>query len=314
MKQAFALILLAGFTSIGAHAAQCPQRGRGIIENAVGFSCTSAAGDSFTIVQDSDFGKGIKGPGGLVYSGNELIKIEDSNFDMAVKTCASLHARLPSKAELQTAIKNWDTNELSDTRELWIQQISHVDSKQAYRLGEGISHTYLLSSPQNSVSQFVCVKGGTPNAKSTLPECDSRGSRNKPVGFKCLSSTSHVFTRVQKNGFGEAWQDGQKNIWSDIISASEYRPEDEKCKNLGAEVPSQKQFLEGQKDGINEVLPNMIDKTFWSSTVVQARYWVGTYSVETNLTYEGGYDLWQPDPFFEQNPAQTYQLRCVAHP
>ena len=312
MKQAFAAILLVGLTGLHAQADLCPMHGRGIIENAVGYTCISAAGGTFTIIQDRDFGKAIKGPGGLVFSGNELVKIEDSTFDTAIKTCANLHARVPSRADLETAIKNWDTNELSGTRDLWINQISHVDAKQAYALTQGVYQTRLRSSPRDSVNLLVCVKGGTPVAKSNLPECDSVQSRNKPVGFKCISSTGHIFQRVQKEGFGEAWQDGQKNIWSDKISASEYNPEKEKCTNLGAEVPSQEQFLEGQNDGINEVLPNLININYWTSTIVNARYFVGAYSVETNLTYEGGYDLWQPEPFFEQNPASTYSLRCIA--
>ncbi len=83
----------------------------------------------------------------------------------------------------------------------------------------------------------------------------------------CVTSKGAKFKRVQRANFGEAWQDDAGMIWSDRIgSANQYNAIDN-CEAIEGRLPSKDDFIRGEANGIREVLPNMKDYWFWSSSV-----------------------------------------------
>ncbi len=56
-------------------------------------------------------------------------------------------------------------------------------------------------------------------------------------------------------------------IWSDRIGSANQYDAIENCKAIEGKLPSKEDFERGKKNGIREVLPNMKDRYFWSSSV-----------------------------------------------
>ena len=83
----------------------------------------------------------------------------------------------------------------------------------------------------------------------------------------CVTSKGAKFKRVEKKYFGEAWQDEAGMIWSDRIGSGNHYDVIDNCKAIAGRLPSKGDFIRGEVNGIREVLPNMKDRWFWSSSV-----------------------------------------------
>ena len=106
------------------------------------------------------------------------------------------------------------------------------------------------------------------------------------------TTTGAVFTRVEREGFGEAWRDPSGMIWGDIaknadgsIRHMDQYQATEYCQSLGAQLPSREDFVRlreymGARSGTYEgyspqVIPNLTrneggrtySNYFWSSSV-----------------------------------------------
>ena len=103
--------------------------------------------------------------------------------------------------------------------------------------------------------------------------------RTAPIGFQCKTSKNITFERVEREGFGEAWKDLNTNfIWSEKIGEFKNTGDvqDETiihsdataaCEDIEASLPRKEQFKTSKKNGFQEVLPNMENDTYWSSTI-----------------------------------------------
>lgn len=89
-----------------------------------------------------------------------------------------------------------------------------------------------------------------------------------PIGTRCTTSKGSVYERVLRANFGETWKGPDGLIWSDRVGSitDEYNAE-VICKNLGGELPSMDEFKRNEAYGFREVLPNMKNRIFWSSSV-----------------------------------------------
>ncbi len=84
----------------------------------------------------------------------------------------------------------------------------------------------------------------------------------------CVTSKGAKFKRVARANFGEAWQDDEGLIWSDLIGDKNQYEAIDNCEAIEGRLPSIDDFERGEASGIREVLPNMKDHWFWSSSVV----------------------------------------------
>ena len=88
----------------------------------------------------------------------------------------------------------------------------------------------------------------------------------------CVTKKGAKFKRVAMEGFGEAWmgstgENGKQQIWSDRIGSANQYDAIDNCKAIAGSLPSKEDFIRGEANGIREVLPNMKDHWFWSSSV-----------------------------------------------
>ncbi|MGK5083942.1 hypothetical protein WDW37_11630, partial [Bdellovibrionota bacterium FG-1] len=87
------------------------------------------------------------------------------------------------------------------------------------------------------------------------------------VGFKCLTSKGVKYERVARDGFGEAWKGPDGLIWSDFVGVYSQGFAKLTCRfDLGANLPDLSAFVRGEANGFREVLPNMIDRAYWSAS------------------------------------------------
>lgn len=103
-------------------------------------------------------------------------------------------------------------------------------------------------------------------ASTDLPPCKSAPEKVE-VGFQCETSKGFVFERLE-NG----WEDLQGNIWLDgVLSNKEQDQGATFCKNKGATLPTEKDFELAEDHGFREVLKEMNNEIYWSSTKNQDR-------------------------------------------
>ncbi|MGK5083925.1 hypothetical protein WDW37_11545 [Bdellovibrionota bacterium FG-1] len=91
--------------------------------------------------------------------------------------------------------------------------------------------------------------------------------RSVAPGFKCRTSKGWLFERVAKSSFGEAWKGPDGWIWSDEVGNYSQKDAVSTCKALGGILPSISDFERGEIYGFREVLPNMNNPVYWSSTI-----------------------------------------------
>ena len=113
--------------------------------------------------------------------------------------------------------------------------------------------------------------------------CSSINLRIAPLGMKCKTSKGGhdgkgaIFERVSRDNFGEAWKGPDGVIWSDRTGSDTQFNAVYACENLGGELPSRANFERGEANGFREVLPNMKDHWFWSSSVNPSDPYYGNY-------------------------------------
>ena len=95
----------------------------------------------------------------------------------------------------------------------------------------------------------------------------STSLRSVAVGFKCRTSKGAIYERVARDNFGESWKDSDGLIWSDYIGSHSQRDAVSSCLRLSGKLPAPADFKRGEANGFREVLPNMKDRWFWSSSV-----------------------------------------------
>ena len=118
-----------------------------------------------------------------------------------------------------------------------------------------------------------------PAASRPAVACSSLDrSKAIQVGTRCTTSKGALYVRVSKENFGEAWKGPDGVIWSDYVG-SKRNTGDVKggiiidseatrlCKTLGGNLPERADFERGEANDFREVLPNMKDRYFWSSSV-----------------------------------------------
>jgi hypothetical protein len=127
--------------------------------------------------------------------------------------------------------------------------------------------------------------------------CSSINLRTAQLHVKCTTSMGAVYERVSRDNFGESWKGPDGLIWSDRVgsrseSDTQYNAV-EMCKNLGGALPSKADFERGEANGFREVLPNMKDRTFWSSSINPAvaisAYYFDDDGGDLDLGYRGKY-------------------------
>lgn len=127
----------------------------------------------------------------------------------------------------------------------------------------------LLAKLQADIAALQAIVDQVSAPKGIKPCSDgSVNLRAAKIEFKCSTSKGEVFERVVRANFGEAWKDSDGLIWSDVVGRSNQYDAVNKCKTLGGELPSRQDFERGKAKGIREVLPNMGDRCFWSSSVL----------------------------------------------
>ncbi len=110
---------------------------------------------------------------------------------------------------------------------------------------------------------------GTSAFAEMIPTCTSIKPKSASIGAKCATSRGAVYERVSRDKFGEAWKGPDGLIWSAQIGEYlQYTQSDaiSMCKNLGANLPADDDFKQGEKNGFREVLTDLKYNMFWSST------------------------------------------------
>lgn len=145
-----------------------------------------------------------------------------------------------------------------------------------------------ISDLEKRVAELEEIIIRTPTPPVQIKACDdgSVDLRSVAVGFKCHTSTGAIFERVSRDGFGEAWKGPDDLIWSDFVGEDSQYDAVTTCKNLGGRLPSRADFERGETNGFREVLPNMKDRWFWSSTVI-SRHSAFAYGFNGDNGYVG---------------------------
>lgn len=111
------------------------------------------------------------------------------------------------------------------------------------------------------------------------PACNAVLLKKITPGHTCITTQGVVFKLVSRDSSGSAeWQDLSSGlIWMDILPGFQNQREAEaSCRALadGVRVPTDLQWLDGERHGIREVLPHMrgYEYRYWSS------YYPNSYS------------------------------------
>jgi hypothetical protein len=113
--------------------------------------------------------------------------------------------------------------------------------------------------------QLILSSTHAATARST-EKCHPGIAQTHSVGFVCKTSKNKTFKLVQKKS--ESWMDLDSGIiWSPAL-VDRYDRDKAKtaCRKIKMELPSRQDFRLGEKHGFREVLPDMRDRFFWTST------------------------------------------------
>ncbi len=102
----------------------------------------------------------------------------------------------------------------------------------------------------------------------TLPSCTdpSVDLRTVSIGYKCITSKSGVFERVEHAHFLEAWKFPNGMIWSEILETNRLEHAEEICFERNAFIPSADDFKAAIAVGMKEVLSPGNTFGLWTST------------------------------------------------
>jgi hypothetical protein len=122
------------------------------------------------------------------------------------------------------------------------------------------------------------------------------------AGFRCLTTKGVAFERVEKPGFGEAWKDlSNGTIWSDLLASN--ASFDRALEICSGAFPSVYDFLEAEKHGFREVLPNMKGHKFWTTTSDNTHQQI-FYGDDASAPLEG---------VTHGSSATSFDVRCIGN-
>lgn len=141
--------------------------------------------------------------------------------------------------------------------------------------------------------------------------------RTVPIGYQCKTSAGAIFTRVQKDGFGESWRGPDGLVWGDLVPNGNYTQPDglDICQNFGGALPSKRDFLRGKQYVFRDALPHMRtsekerEYIYWTTDV----YGSGTLDHPKNafVFYGNDYHDWYGEIYFNISGGES--VRCVGH-
>jgi hypothetical protein len=232
--------------------------------------------------------------------------------------CKARGMRIPSRYDFGNAFSEGLHEVLFPLyrrRDIHTADISHINNSWSFIYSVGFYRGYSISASPNTPHPVVCVEGAQAAPSETFSSCDLKGSRDKPVGYKCHTDSDEVFSRVERDGFGEAWIDSHGVVYSDSLGKGSPAAGQELCQKLHARLPSKEEYESAFNRGIDQVLPNS-EGYYWTASEVNARLFRGAYSVMAPVSYKGGI----PDTLFSENHAleednsmNAYKIRCITN-
>lgn len=136
------------------------------------------------------------------------------------------------------------------------------------------------------------------------PLCNSVDLHKQSEGFQCQTSKGALFTRVARDGFGDAWRDPDGLIWSNRVGTGNHEQAEKICAKLGATIPTRADFERDEALGLREVLYKMADTWYWSAT----GYPTDTADSLNAYAYFGTNGMIGTD----QRTAKYVTIRCVS--
>lgn len=161
-------------------------------------------------------------------------------------------------------------------------------------------------------------------AQTDVPQCSQMTDVQRDTEhFRCRSSKGHVFERVHRFGFGEAWKSPSGAIWSDLMPGLYHNcqnfagrrtitetPAAAICQRYSSNLPTYEDYDNGEREGIRDVLPRMdMVQWFWTASIGQM--------------YNGNSVIEQPYAFYGLSPVGLLAptpcyfaegVRCVQRP
>ena len=130
-------------------------------------------------------------------------------------------------------------------------------------------HESRITDLEKNVAELEEIIRQMPIPPVQIKACNdsSTSLRSVAVGFKCRTSKGAIYERVARDNFGESWKDSDGLIWSDYIGSHSQYDAVSSCRRLSGTLPAPADFKRGEANGFREVLPNMKDRWFWSSSV-----------------------------------------------
>ncbi len=162
-------------------------------------------------------------------------------------------------------------------------------------------HESRITDLEKKVAELEEIIRQTPIPPVQIKACNdsSTNLRSVVVGFKCRTSKGAIYERVARANFGESWKDSDGLIWSDYIGSHSQYDAVSLCQRLSGTLPARADFERGEANGFREVLPNMKDRWFWSSSV-RPNYSAYAYDFNGDIGYIAYY-----------NRDSNYAVRCA---
>ena len=166
----------------------------------------------------------------------------------------------------------------------------------------GLCNPDRFSDLEKRVAELEAIVRAAPVPPVEIKACNDPTTDLQAVaaGFKCRTSKGAIYERVTRNHFGEPWKGPDGLIWSDHVGYRSQQNAVDLCKILGGTLPTRADFERGEANGFREVVPNMKDRWFWSSSVYP------NISYSTYVFYSNHGDIGYDFRNF------TGSVRCVA--
>lgn len=278
MKPHFSFVVLSFFVALGAHAGS-GEGGSGTVGGGDAYAAHFAAagnriGKAFRrgcAANDIDaplcellpaFLKAIEVP---ILPREEVLGVDGLPRDAGPNADGAILLNFPRYAQ-----------KLEDARSLpgLVQLIAHE-----YFLAAGLEKSdhyewssQLVSALRERVLVDFALLIGTPPTLAPpkrLPLCKDRTLEDRArVGYRCRASdtTLDYWERVEALHLDEAWRAPNGVIWGDHTGYGNQYEASQHCRKIGAALPTWTDVLQAREQGHIRVLPNLVDKMFWSAT------------------------------------------------
>lgn len=183
------------------------------------------------------------------------------------KTALSVCNNLVNPATL-TAVKLKEVDKLSGATNIVKLNDDGTLVDIPYLTPESTPNGYIIA-----VKSVICynndkLKAHIDDQSTPTVPCSSLNLRKVKVGQKCMTSSGYIYERVSKVNFGQAWKGQDNLIWSSKIGGlSSQKIATQTCKDIGGDLPSLSQFMIGEGNEFSEVLPDIRENWFWTSTI-----------------------------------------------